>query len=672
MLFKKLVLENYKIYFGRQELNFDISSQSNSPYRKNLILVGGLNGAGKTTILDAIHYALFGQQGLSTEDYSNQFTSSINDHAFDKGIRESSLELTIEDEDETITITVTWSFDSNKKLINENRVIYVHKVEDGSDFEETYNSTEEYLDFINRRIPYEVAPFFIFDGEKIQDLVQKQDQKTMKDSIQRIVSLEMYKTLVEDLNKIQTSLERKLNTNKSNKQLSSYKSEIEEADSKIEKYGSKLKEFEENIKDLESKRTTIEQDRRRKLAQNTKSSIQVAERLKEYETKLEGVNDDLEKFAQKNLKDLILSSSIKKLQSSLREERNYLEKKTQEESLRKAKFASLDTFLHELFNTKMNPALSEDHKEQIKTHGETIWERINSIPKTKLEERSILHDLSPKDREKILYYSHTSPYNVKELINEKNQLERLISTQKSNLENAPDPVDTAKEDQILAEIQEQLGELYHRRKQYTVQFRKQKENAQNLRNQAKRIRETQRENSEAEKQYDYVCKMKDAASEFVEEMTQLKATQIRTEFQNILEKLTRKGDDFDEVEFNEDDFVIRIFNDRGSEIQLNTRSAGEKQIIALSFIWALTKTAGLSLPFVIDTPLGRLDSIHRNHIIRNYFNALSDQVIILSTDTEVNHEYIDFVKNYMVRGYELVYDEQTKSSVIKEGYFAFN
>jgi DNA sulfur modification protein DndD len=111
-------------------------------------------------------------------------------------------------------------------------------------------------------------------------------------------------------------------------------------------------------------------------------------------------------------------------------------------------------------------------------------------------------------------------------------------------------------------------------------------------------------------------------------MTELKANQSKYEFKNILDNLARKDQDFDDVKFDQEDFIIRIYNDKGVEIQLKDRSAGDKQLIALSFIWALTKTAGLALPFVIDTPLGRLDSIHRNHIIKYYFNALSDQVII--------------------------------------------
>lgn len=670
MIFNSLVLENYKIYYGRQILDFSIPSSQDSPFRKNLILVGGLNGAGKTTILNAINYVLFGKQGMTEKEYIDSFISAINDRAHEEGERECSLELSLQDGPETIIINVTWSFDQKKKVINENRSVYVESPTSPGK-RETYTSPEEYLDFINNRIPFDVAPFFIFDGEKIQDLVEKQDQKLMKDSIQKIVSLETYKALVDDLSKIQSTLERKLSTKKSDKELSQYMNQITESTNKVIETKEKLKQIKVDIEKTENERKETDQLRRKKLVQNTESSIAIEKRISEYQANLNRINLDIEEFAKNGLSQLLLASSIKKLKNTLQEEKIYTEKKVQQEALLNAKFAPYETFMSEILSIDFSPELTSGQKQRLHDQGKVVWGKINKINQQPIKERTILHDISPKDREKILSYSKKNLYDVKKLIDDKKKLEKMIAKEEEILENAPDPVDTSLEDGKLTEIQSKLGGLYLRRKQLYSILKKHEDLVEQNRNKAKRLREDQKENSEAEKQYEYISKIKDAAKEFVEEMTELKATQIRTEFANILEKLARKGQDFEEVEFDQTDFVIRIYNDKGAEIKLKDRSAGEKQIIALSFIWALTKTAGLSLPFVIDTPLGRLDSIHRNHIIRHYFNALSEQVIILSTDTEVNREYVDFVKNYMIRGYELVYDSTIKSTAIREGYFSF-
>jgi DNA sulfur modification protein DndD len=265
-------------------------------------------------VLNAIYYALFGSQGVSQEEYNTRLTSTINDRAHDEGRRECSIELTIEDETEVVTICVVWIYDSAKKLIRENRKIYILNRQTNTK-KETFTTNEEYFDFINRRIPFDVAPFFIFDGEKIQDLVAKQDQKLMKDSIQKIVSLELYKSLVDDLGKIESSLERKLSTSKLDRELSSYLNEINEAQRIIDDTQNKLKPIDIQIQELEQEQNRISQEKRRKLVQNTNSNIQIEKNLTEYTTKLKRIEKDLESFAKEGLSQILLSSSIQKLKN---------------------------------------------------------------------------------------------------------------------------------------------------------------------------------------------------------------------------------------------------------------------------------------------------------------------------------------------------------------------
>jgi DNA sulfur modification protein DndD len=98
-------------------------------------------------------------------------------------------------------------------------------------------------------------------------------------------------------------------------------------------------------------------------------------------------------------------------------------------------------------------------------------------------------------------------------------------------------------------------------------------------------------------------------------------------------------------------------------------SAGDKQIYAISMLWALGKTSGRPLPIVIDTPLARLDSDHRRLLVEHYFPLASHQVIILSTDTEVDQDYFEQLKPSVARAYHLDYDQTQSSTLIKQGYF---
>ena len=115
---------------------------------------------------------------------------------------------------------------------------------------------------------------------------------------------------------------------------------------------------------------------------------------------------------------------------------------------------------------------------------------------------------------------------------------------------------------------------------------------------------------------------------------------------------------------------MELVNEHNMAIQRKSLSAGEKQIYAIAILEALAKTSGRHLPIIIDTPLGRLDSKHRDKLIEHYFPHASHQVILLSTDTEVDEQYfVDHLKEYISHSYQIHFDGVSKSSNLTSGYF---
>lgn len=108
----------------------------------------------------------------------------------------------------------------------------------------------------------------------------------------------------------------------------------------------------------------------------------------------------------------------------------------------------------------------------------------------------------------------------------------------------------------------------------------------------------------------------------------------------------------------------------GNEIDKSSLSAGEKQLMVISLLWSLALCSKKKLPVIIDTPLSRLDSAHRESLIKTYFPYASEQTIILSTDSEINQEYHDMMKDDIGDEFTLVYDDISKSTTIQKGYFA--
>lgn len=120
----------------------------------------------------------------------------------------------------------------------------------------------------------------------------------------------------------------------------------------------------------------------------------------------------------------------------------------------------------------------------------------------------------------------------------------------------------------------------------------------------------------------------------------------------------------------DNNFSINLYDAQNNKIDKTKTSAGEKEIMAISLIWALGKLANRELPLVIDTPLARLDSEHRQHIVENYYPHASEQVILLSTDTEIIGELYQAVKPFVSKSYLIEKPSAEQSTKIREGYFA--
>ena len=134
-------------------------------------------------------------------------------------------------------------------------------------------------------------------------------------------------------------------------------------------------------------------------------------------------------------------------------------------------------------------------------------------------------------------------------------------------------------------------------------------------------------------------------------------------------QLANKSNLIDRVEINSDTLEISYYDSNDREVEKTSLSAGEKQLVVVSILWALAICSQKKLPVIIDTPLSRLDSLHRESLITTYFPQASEQTIILSTDSEIGKAEYELMKNNVGDEFTLYYDEDEKSTKIKKGYF---
>ncbi|MEM9541206.1 MAG: DNA sulfur modification protein DndD, partial [Cyanobacteria bacterium P01_E01_bin.42] len=168
-----------------------------------------------------------------------------------------------------------------------------------------------------------------------------------------------------------------------------------------------------------------------------------------------------------------------------------------------------------------------------------------------------------------------------------------------------------------------------------------------------------------------VAKVKQTLKLFREKLTLKKLNKLEVEVTQYFRHLLHKSDLVHTVTIDTESFKLSLYDPQGREVPKHRLSAGEKQLLAIAFLWGLAKISGRNLPIAIDTPLGRLDSSHRTNLVERYFPYASSQVILLSTDTEIGRTEYEKLREQdaIARAYHLRYDPQQGQTLIEKGYF---
>ncbi|MFD0824424.1 DNA sulfur modification protein DndD [Neobacillus sp. M.A.Huq-85] len=668
MLFKKLVFVNYKTYYGHQEIDLYIPKEIRDEKHQNIILLGGLNGAGKTTFLKAILYVLFGKRGMSEAEHKRLFSNVINNTFFDEGGRECSVSLLLEtDAGEEWNLKVKWYFDNVKRVSHEERALEVKGPKSKHAKHARIDNIEVYNRFIDKIIPYYAAPFFIFDGEEIKEIILRQNSHEMKEAIHKITGMESYKLLLNDFRSLKSSLENKLAKSVSQIKLTSIQTELNEINKSIDSLESKREKYLSEVKNFEKLINETKLERNNKISQNSKSREVIIKKQTRTATELNFAKDELNSFLKQNMINIILTNKISNLKKQLRLENEISHKRI----LQNSSLTPYRNFMNQLLSKSIDPPLTNEQLMQIKKLGEEVWIKENDIRNTIPSDFIEIHDITSNDYSYLQGIPIKDKLQVTQLISKIDKLQNELNSLEIEIRNAPQEVNIDDENYKIDVLGKKLGEQTLKLKSVLKKLSVAKDEKTTLQNKLTRLAGQDESLEELQRKYVEVELTIKVLEQYVTELTRMKATYIKEEFSMMLKRLFRKQDEFGKIEFDINTYSIRLYNDRMQEISIQDRSAGEMQMISSALIWALTKASDLSLPMVIDTPLGRLDSYHRNHLINFYYKELSEQVIILSTDTEITKEYVNLMKENSYKQYMLDYDERKKYTIIRDGYFKF-
>ncbi|TNC99131.1 MAG: ATPase involved in DNA repair [Gallionellaceae bacterium] len=662
MLLESLTLCDFGLFRGEHAI--DLTPRKKYNNTRPIILFGGLNGTGKTTILAAIRLAIYGKQALGyatgQKTYDEYLTSKIhrNPHApIAQAGAHICLEFLFYKLGKPLRYKVVRSWTVSGKQVKETLTIF----QDGEPIPEFTH--EQCQAFLNELIPLGVSELFFFDGEKIASLAEEGGDVALRDAIRKLLGLDIIERLKSDLHIHIRRQNSKSLPEDTKALLDQYEVEYTELKQAISS--------EEDISQQLLAKLTAAQEQRGRLEETLASrggawalSRQV---LKTRRDKLIVEKKQLEAEAREHLGGLYPTSLSPKLMQQLKDQL------LRERSLKEWETVS-KAFSHRL--NRVNSVITEfvpkqktsDALQKVKAVFADLVVRPTNLKAIKLS-----HDLTGKDSIQLESWVDESLSHVKAQSSairlQLDTLDEELGKVSLQIERAPDQESLKSSIDAIQAKNEEIIQLTSERNLHLELARRYTWKAIEMIRRIRRLEEslisgeTQGSGTNLAK-----CTI-DVLTDFAEEMTKRKIVKLEQEFAKTFSHLARKTDAIVSAQIDPTTFEVHLFNKSGKSISKRNLSAGEKQIYAIAMLEALAKTSGRMLPIIIDTPLGRLDSHHREKLINNYFPQASHQVIILSTDTEVDmHLYGDLRKN-ISHCYHINYDALEGTSAIKEGYF---
>ena len=660
MHFSEIELYNFGIYKGQH--NIELIDQRK---KKNITLVGGMNGRGKTTILDAIFLCLYGRKAIEyivgkKEAYNKVLKDRINKSADDKTTHVKITMVMDDDEDTIISITRTWS-QANSKISTD---LIVEK----NGIEDTYLS-ENWEYYVEELIPYGIAKFFFFDNEKISQIADDDAFDKIKDSIKSVMGVTTVETLCTHIEKI-----------RKDKNASLKKTSAPALTKESEELSTVIEDYETKIRNLYAQRAALFPE-----LEKTANKLEETEQSFWKKGGNLGLNhDDIirEQHELKNRESALKEQAIALASSPatpmcLCKElavTTYNEIMSNEKT-RAVKYSypivsKLYKSLLEEFkgnysaSTDSYKTLSKLVKAQLKKLEDEIGsEAVNAItPLAKsLIEKFISEDIARISSEAMSIVSE----NKKVII----ALEQL----EVHLSSSAEKNDTVKLLNEIKELQAKKTELETEISRcddqiHSAQFEKEQFERQ-LNKVLLKIASNADTSDDNVRIIEYSTMILDVMHEFVRRLQAQKVGILEKNITSCFKFLAQKQAIITSIIIDPETLDITLKDYKGGVLLKDQLSAGEKQMFAISILWGLALSSGYKLPVIIDTPMARLDSAHRSNFINKYLPNASSQVIVLSTDEEINGKYLDDIKAYVNKAYTLIYNDSEKCSTIEPGYF---
>ena len=624
MLIQRIKISNFKTYLS---LDLDLTVDDDRP----IILIGGSNGGGKTTLFEAISGALYGLKIESKE----HFMELLNQGAVNKVKPEISLQITfvgkVLGQQQKYILKRNYILNPQGRplesvSLNMNGNMYVYGTMTAP--KERVRAEQEISKIIKANLPQELSQYFLFDAMQSSELLKKNVfQQTIRDNFENVLGFKKYLQLKRAAEKLQQEwAEQRL-----------------EAEKEAKEYSSLCNQKEQLVIDLNA--SLAEQDRLYKYMSSVEDEYQrakegaqqaanLSKRIQDVDGKIRVITEDAANYAE-NLK------------------------------------AFVDNIEINVFLPKLASNLSQEINNILRVKEQLQKQSTGTYP------IETLRDVTSKIIDYLKELSLCS-----QAVDEENVISHIVAMQ--NTTNAKDPYDylnTAEVD-ALRELPKkgngnQFVSIDRKRQDMEIQLA----NLDNLRTEKRTLEQTQAggnglliANYEDAKRS--VDKLKTQEDSLKNEIQRLEKrihqfdVQIQQEPDVKFDTLVKLRPFFDKVADSMENFNIKLYHSAGNEISLNQLNAASKQIFIQVLLKVLRNLGDYNPPVMIDTVMGVLDNESRDALMEEYFPQLAEQTILLCTTSEIRTDS-DYIKlePFISKTYTLHRNVEEQNTTIDEGYF---
>lgn len=657
MKFNKVLLNNIGAYQGAHEIDLSVVSP-----QQNVILFGGENGAGKTTFLNSIRLALFGSYafGFRTENdaYYRRIKSLLNKNAV--YLNESLYQIIIEYSEVENYKRNEYKFIRRWKLQKDKLKEEFQIIKNDQYLNESQKDL--YHSKLKETVPPQLFDLCLFDGEEISRIVNDNRlAEYLRASAKVMFNLNLFENLEGDLSQF-------IKQNKASS-LSVEEDELIQLNDKIAYVSNNLSSSHQEQEELNNELIKTQE----LLSELRKDFNTHGGLVKEKREQLLKEVNSIENTRSKNMEEirnfiatLLPFHMNRSLMINLKKQ---IEEEKSLETINHLRTHLTSEKLGDILNNLNGSTNNDDTQQQLFTG------IIEAISDNKSEIQAI-HKASFSQQLEIenMYVSvnKNSSTSYLEKLTENQNLLKIAQELRKKIDLNDQTEDFKGILDNIQRLSEEASILTNRLEQEKMKCTELNNELSQLEIEKNTKQKKLVDNTKVQNSFLISSQLIELSKHFRKSQQQKKLQQVQIEATRMLNLLMRKRNYVSRIAIHEESFEVRLFNPENEELYKDSLSSGEKEILLLSIVWAMFKSSGRRLPFIFDTLLGRLDKTHKQTVLTQLIPACGEQVIILSTDSEIDHANYELLKPKIAKEYTLEFLTNEEKVKIHNEYFMFS